>query len=258
MRRRKVIQLIGLLPLWSPMARPQQNSKIAKIGVLWHAGSADEERVYLDTLTKTFRDLGYIEGKNVAFVHRFPAERIDRFQSLANEIVGSNVDVAIAVTLAGAIALKQITNTVPIVFVAIPDPVGSGLVNSLAHPGGNLTGLSIIGADISGKRLSLFKEAVPTLSRVAILIEPKYPVSPIYIASYSEAARALGILSEPVAVQTPEAIEPVFSKISAEGFDGAIVNGGLLANEGARVGASALAHGMPTISIWAEKCPMAC
>jgi putative ABC transport system substrate-binding protein len=255
MRRREFIRLIGLSPVWPLKARAQQSTKIAKIGVLWHAGSADEERVYLDTLTKALANLGYIEGKNVTFIHRFPGERIDRYHSLAQELIDSDVDVVVAVTLAGAIALQQVTNAVPIVFVTVPDPVGSGLVVSLAHPGGNLTGLSIIATDTSGKRLSLFKEAVPTLSRVAVLVEPLDPVSSAYVASYSNAAKALDISLQPIAVRTPEAIEPVFLEISADGFDGAIVHGGLLSNEGPRVGASALAHRMPTVSIWAEKVP---
>jgi putative ABC transport system substrate-binding protein len=246
MRRRKFIRLVGLSPVWSLTAYAQQSAKIVKIGILWHAGNAGEEQVGLDTLTKALADLGYVEGKNVELLHKFPAERADRFHSLAKELVESNVDIIIAVTLAGAVALKQITSTIPIVFVAVPDPVGSSLVASLAHPGGNLTGLSMISADISGKRLGLFKEAVPKLDRVAILIVPSDPVSPAYVASYSRGAKALDMLLKPIAVPTPEAIEPAFSQISADGFDGAIVHGAMLATEGQRVGASALAHRMPT------------
>jgi putative ABC transport system substrate-binding protein len=167
MRRREFIALLGTVP-WTLPVRAQSGRKIAKIGVLWHAGSAEEEREYLTVLVKAFSDLGYIEGTNVEFLHKYPAEQPDRYPVLARELVESNVDVAIAVTSNGAVALKQITSTIPVVFVIVPDPIGLGVVASLAHPGGNLTGLSLVLTDLSGKFLALLKEAVPNLSSVAM------------------------------------------------------------------------------------------
>jgi putative ABC transport system substrate-binding protein len=168
MRRREFIALLGTSALpWTLTAKAQSGRKIARIGVLWHAGSAEEEREYLTVLIKAFSDLGYIEGKNVEFLHKFPAEQIDRYPILARELVESNVDVAIAVAVPGAVALKQITSTIPVVFVVVPDPIGLGLVASLAHPGSNLTGLSLLTIDLSGKVLSFLKEAAPNLSSVA-------------------------------------------------------------------------------------------
>ncbi|MCK1709095.1 hypothetical protein IVA83_08160 [Bradyrhizobium sp. 143] len=114
------------------------SGRVAKIGVLWHAGSAEEEKVYLDILTKAFNNLGYVEGKNVVFLHRFPAEQLERFRSLARELVESSADVIVAITAPGAVVLKQTTSTIPVVFAIVPDPVGTALVASLAHPGGNL------------------------------------------------------------------------------------------------------------------------
>src|SRR6266700_4910764 len=102
MRRREfIIRLAGLSAAWPLIAHAQQSTRIAKIGVLWHAGGADEEKVYLDILTKAFNELGYIEGKNVAFLHRFTAEQLERIRSLARELVLSNVDVIIAITVPG-------------------------------------------------------------------------------------------------------------------------------------------------------------
>ena len=141
------------------------------------AGSADEEEVYLSVLQKAFHDLGYVEGRNITLEHRFPAEQADRFRSMARELVESKVDVIIAVSALGAKEARQATRTIPIVVVIDPDPVGSGLIESLSHPGGNVTGLSLMAVDLSGKRLALFKEAVPNLSRVALMIDPKDPAS---------------------------------------------------------------------------------
>lgn len=219
--------------------------------MLWHAGSAEEEKIYLDVMTNAFRDLGYVEGRNVLFLHRFPAEQPDRFRSLAIELVESNVDVVIAITPLGAVTLKQI----PVVFAISPDPVGSGLVASLAHPGGNLTGLSTISSDLTGKRLSLLQEAIPRLSRVALIQDPSLGSDGIKnnVSLYSKAAKAMGLHLHPVEVPTPEAIDAVFSAIAGDCCDAAVVHGSMLNNEGARVGASALAHRVPTMSIFPER-----
>jgi putative ABC transport system substrate-binding protein len=156
MRRRQFMTFIGgAAAAWPIAARAQQSSnRIPVVGVLWHAGSAQEEDVYLSPLRKAFNDLGYVEGKNIILDNRFPAENPDRFRTLARELVDEKPDVIIAVTTLGAVELKKVTDTIPIVFVIVPDPVGFGLVKSLAHPGGNATGLSLMAIDLSGKLLS--------------------------------------------------------------------------------------------------------
>src|SRR5262249_30581166 len=161
MRRREFIALLGTSALpWTLTAEAQSNRKIARVGVLWHAGNAEEEHEYLTVFVKAFSDLGYVENKTIEFLHKFPAEQPDRYPVLARELVESNVDVAVAVTPPAATTFKQITSTIPVVFVIVPDPVGSGFVTSLANPGGNLTGLSALTGDLSGKLLALLKEAV--------------------------------------------------------------------------------------------------
>ena len=217
--------------------------------MLWHAGSADEEREYLPVLTNAFSSLGYIEGKNIKFEHRFPAERPDR---LATELIESKVDVIVAVTANGAKEIKQAKSAIPTVFVIVADPVGSGFLESLAHPGDNMTGLSLMSADMSGKRLALLKETVSNLSRVALLFDPTSRNLPLYISLYANAAKALGLFLQPVEVPTPDTIEDVFSAIARDGFDGAEVDGSMMFNERVRVGSSALAHKMPTITFIAE------
>jgi len=253
MRRREFIALLGTSALpWTRAAEAQLGRKIARIGVLWHAGSAEEEREYLTVLVKAFSDLGYFEGKNVEFLHKFPAEQLDRYPVLARELVESNVDVAIAVPPAAAVALKQITSTIPVVFVVIPDPIGLGLVASLAHPGSNLTGLSLSLGDLSGKSLALLKEAVPNLSSAAVffdqIVGPRIP-------GYAAAAKSLGLSFRSVEISAPAAIEPAFAQAQSDHVDGVIVSGSMLFNERARVGASALAHRLPAVSFISEMVP---
>jgi putative ABC transport system substrate-binding protein len=153
MERRQFIRLIGgAAAAWPLPARAQQSSnRIPVVGVLWHAASAEEEDVYLSVLVKAFNDLGYVEGKNIHFDHRFPAEKPDRFQTMARELVDLKPDVIIAVTAIGAVDVKKLTSTIPIVFVFVPDPIGLGLVEGLADPGGNATGLSLIAVDLTGQ-----------------------------------------------------------------------------------------------------------
>jgi putative ABC transport system substrate-binding protein len=217
-RRQFVVGLSGTAVAWPLAARAQQPPhKISVVGVLWHDASAEAEEVYLSVLRKAFNDLGYTEGKNIILEHRFPAEQPDRFRAFAQELVASNVDAIIAVTALGAIEAKRATSTIPIVFVLIANPVGKGLVESLARPGGNATGLSLMTNDLSGKRLGLLKEAVPNLSRVAILVDPRDPFAQDAIKAHQAAAKPLGISVWPTELTTPDDIEPAFSKIKRYG-----------------------------------------
>jgi putative ABC transport system substrate-binding protein len=169
MKRRAFITLLGgAAAAWPLAARSQQSSsKIPVVGVLWHAGSAEEEDVYLSVLVKAFNDLGYVEGKNIHLEQRFPAENPERFRTLARELVDEKPDAIITTSNLGTLEVKRATSTIPIVTALAQDPVGSGFVENLAHPGGNITGLSLMAVDLTGKRFALLKEAVPNLSRVA-------------------------------------------------------------------------------------------
>jgi putative ABC transport system substrate-binding protein len=259
MRRREFIAALvgGAAAVWPFATGAQQTSnKIPLVGVLWHAASAEEEDVYLNVLVKAFNDLGYFEGKNIRLEHRFPAENPDRYRTLGQELIEAKPDAIVAVTLAGAVALKKLTSTIPIIFVLLPDPVASGLVESLAHPGGNATGLSLMSVDLSGKRLELLKEAVPNLSRVALLLDLGSPLKERTIKANQTAAEALGISLWPAEVSAPDEIEAVFSKIAQDRADAVMrVPGTFLFNERARVGAAALAHRLPIMSYIAEEVP---
>lgn len=249
MQRREIITLLsGAALMWPLTARAQQVKRVPRVGVLWHAGSAEEEEVYLNALRNGFRDLGYIEGKNLNLEHRFPAEQPERFRALALELVEAKVDVIVAVAGIGGIEAKLATSTIPIVIATDPDPVGNGLVQSLAHPGGNVTGLSLMIIDLSDKRLGLFKELVPSLSRLAILVDPRDAFSTRIRAGYEKAAKAVGLRAQTVEVTNRDNIDSAFSSIARDGFDGAAIIGPMLLNERAQVGESALAHKIPTLS----------
>jgi putative ABC transport system substrate-binding protein len=251
-RRREFISLIGGAAATLPIAaRAQQSVKattISRIGVLWHAGSFAEEEIYLSVVRKAFNDLGYIEGKNIELIHRFPAEKPERFRALAQQLVESKVDAIIAVTALGAQEVKRATTTIPVVFVVVPDPVGIGLVESLPRPGGNLTGLSLMAVDLSGKRLSLLKEAVPKLSRVALLVDSTEPTAQRFTNAYRAAAGTLGLSLRPIDVPTPDAIDQAFSALAQEGADGVVMAGSAMQfNERSRIGSLALTQKLPTI-----------
>ncbi len=256
MRRREFLTLLGgTAAAWPLPSHAQQRKAMPRVGVLWHAANAKQEEEYLGALTKAFHELGYFEGKNIELDHRFPAEQPERFRTLAQELAESKVDVIVAVTGFGAKEAKRATGTIPIVVVADPDPVGNGLVESLARPGRNVTGLSLMTTDVSGKRFALFKEIVPKLARVAIVLDPRDPFSKPAGVVNERAAKTAGFLIQTFDVTTSDEIERAFSAIARDGFDGAFVVGAPMYNERAQVGASAMAHKVPTIAANAEQVP---
>jgi putative tryptophan/tyrosine transport system substrate-binding protein len=256
MRRRDVLALFGCAATALPFAaQAQQARKIPRVGVIWHAGSAEEEDVYLNVLTKAFSDLGYVDGKSIQLEHCFPAEQPERFRACAQGFVETKVDAIIAVSTLGAKEAKQATTTIPIVFVLDGDPVRTGLVESLARPGGNVTGFSLLALDLHGKRMALFRELVPNLSRMAIMFDPRDTAIQRIRGGYENAARALGISLQILEVTTPDEIERAFAAISRDGFDGVSVAGPLLFNERVRIGAAALKYKMPTMTLIAEMVP---
>jgi putative ABC transport system substrate-binding protein len=187
----------------------------------------------------------------------FPAENPERFRILARELVDAKLDAIIAVTPLGAVELKKLTSTIPIVFVLAGDPVGFGFVESLARPGGNATGLSLMTQDVSGKRLELFKEAVPNLSRVAVLTDVTDAFRDRLVKAYQASGERLGLSMWPVEVKTPEDIEPAFAKIAQDSANNGIIvgAGGLTFVLRGRIGAAALAYKIPVMAHVAEEIP---
>src|SRR5262245_12060185 len=206
MRRRDFIMLLGgaAAVAWPLAVRAQQTSQVPTVGILWHAGSIEDEAIYLKEIQQGLQALGYVEGRNINLVNTFANEEYERFNANAVDLVGRKVDVLVAVTLPAALAAQRATKTIPIVFVLVPDPVATKLVNSLAHPGGNITGLSQLALDLLPKRLELFKETVTPLSRIALLLNPSDPV--ITTRSIEQVRAAAGRLD--MSIQPIEAGKP--------------------------------------------------
>jgi putative ABC transport system substrate-binding protein len=248
MQRREFITLLGgAVAAWPLAARAQQPTKIPKIGVLWHAASAEEEAVYLSAVRQGLSDFGYVEGQNVTLENRFPAEIPERFVSLAAELAALKVNVLVAINRIAALAAQRATTTIPIVFVAIPDPVGSKLVASLAHPGGNITGLSNFAHDLTAKRVELLKSTVPNVSRVALLVNPNdIDSARVYVKESRAAADKLGLFIQPFEIRTPGDLVPAFDKMSDEHLNGVVVSqDGLFFATRKNIADLALARGLP-------------
>src|ERR1051326_1173022 len=165
MQRRDFIMLLGGAAAWPIAARAQQPGKIWRLGFIAHR----YERFY-DALFEGLRELGYVEGQNIVYERRYAKGRAERFEEFAGEMVALKADVIVVVTTPAAQAVMKVTTTIPIVHPAMIDP--SVLVDSLAHPGRNLTGGTSLFAELTGKRLELLKELVPSLSRTAVLWNP--------------------------------------------------------------------------------------
>jgi putative ABC transport system substrate-binding protein len=251
MRRREFVTLLGGAAVWPLVARAEQGTKIWRVGVLWYAANEREEAPFLNPFRQYLSELGYVEGKNLILENRFPAEQYDRFNAFAAELVEARVDVIVAPVIPAALAAQRATTAIPIVFLVINDPVGLKLVDSLAHPGRNITGLSNVQTDLSGKRLELFKDAIPTLLQVTLLSNPNFQTTKRFLNDYRAAARSLGLTVHEVEASTPEAIEPAIKAVAKE--SGLVVVGdNMLFNERKRIADLALANGLPSISNFAE------
>lgn len=222
MQRRKFIGLIGGVgALWPMAARSQSSRKMARIGYLG-AGIRTATPNPRDAFLQGLRDLGYIEGQNFVLVDRYADGQQERLPELAAGLVRLEVDIIMATTSGSAKAAKDATSTIPIVMAGSGDPVGLGLVASLARPGGNVTGPSMMNAEIVGKRMQLLKEVVPGLARVAVLTNSVNPIHAIFWRESAPAARKLGLELQAVEVSVPEDFEAAFA-VATRGNAGALI-----------------------------------
>ena len=241
-RRREFIITLGGAAAWQFAARAQQGGRIPRIGFLWHAGSREEESMNFEAVIEGFAKLGYVEGRNIILEHRFPNEEPERFRTMAAELVALNVDV-LMVTATGAPYLRDATTKIPIVFVAVPDPVSMRLVQSLARPGGNMTGLSNFGEELAAKRLQLLKELVPGLSRVALLVNRDLLSKGFYIEGSRMAADKLGLAIQVFELTSVEDLEPTFDAMVQAGMQAVtLAQGGFAFSRRATVAKLALAR----------------
>jgi putative tryptophan/tyrosine transport system substrate-binding protein len=244
-----VLTLCVVLLALCSSAEAQQPKKVPRIGYLSSNDPATES-ARAESIRLALRELGYIEGQNIAIEYRYMEGKRDRLPELAAELVGLNVDVV--VVFGGGEQMRAVMNTtktIPLVMAGQGiDPVAAGLINSLARPGGNVTGITNLSRELGGKRLELFKEAVPKLDRVAVLYDPAVGASVIEVKEYlPPAARALGLTIRSWEVRAADGFEKVFSALNKERPDGLYVTGGplMLAN-GKRIASLALKSRLPS------------
>jgi putative tryptophan/tyrosine transport system substrate-binding protein len=215
-----VVWLVALALASFRLAEAQQPKKVPRIGFV--AVSGDPNTSNIVEFRRGLRDLGYIEGKNILIEYRY-AEGVAEFPNLATELVRLKVDVIVVPSTAGAQAAKNATTTIPVVFTSVGDPVGTGVVASLARPGGNVTGLSNLSPELSGKQLELLKEAFPKISHVAVLWETANAGNAASLGEMKVAAEALRVTLQRLEFRGPDDFEPAFSAIKRERASALIV-----------------------------------
>jgi putative tryptophan/tyrosine transport system substrate-binding protein len=201
-----------LLPIHSGFAAA---GKTHRIGILFGTTRAFNT-ARIETFRKTLRELGYVEGKNIVIEYRYADGQLDLLPVLASELVQLKVDVIVTSATSGVLAAKNASGTIPIVFTALGDPVGSGLVASLARPGGNVTGLSILATELSGKRLELLKEAFPKVTRAVMLWNPTSSGESLQFKETQEVAKTLGVQLLSMEVQVANDFETGFQLAKKE------------------------------------------
>jgi putative tryptophan/tyrosine transport system substrate-binding protein len=223
MQRREFITLFGgILAAWPLAARAQQPAKIPRIGFLGNS-TATMEANLIGPLRDGLRELGYEEGRNVIIEFRWADGKYDQFPALVAELLAAKVDVIITAGTPATLAIKKATSTVPLVFIAVGDPVGTGVVPNLGRPGGNITGLSSIAPDLEGKRLELLREVVPKLSHVAFFLNPANAFHTASMRQARVAAQSLGIKLQPMEVNKSEQLDGAFASIVKEKPDALLI-----------------------------------
>jgi putative ABC transport system substrate-binding protein len=246
MRRRAFIRLVGgSAAAWSFAARAQQLSKLPTLGFL---GSATPSSwgPWITVFLQRLRELGWIEGRNVAIEVRWGEGRSERFAEIAAEFVRLKVDVIVTGGNA-ALSVRQATSVIPIVFAVAADPVGSGLVASLARPGGNVTGLSMGSADVVGKRLELLREVVPGLRRLAIMANAGYSATVLEMNEAQKAARMVSLDAVTLEIRRTEDIAPAFETLRGSAQALYVCTDPLVSFNLARINTLALGGRLPTM-----------
>jgi len=246
MRRRAFISLLGGAAAWPLAARAQQPGKLPTIGFLV-AGTPSSHGQWVAALVRRLHELGWIEGRTVAIEYRWAEGRTDRFDEIAAEFVRHKVDVIVTSATAAIVAAKQATSVIPIVFAAAGDPVETGLVASLARPGGNVTGLSIQQTDVAAKRLEFLREVVPGLRRLAILANVDGPAVLLDMREVQTTARPLGLEVVTSEIRRGEDIAPAFETLKGRADALYVCIDPLVHSHRIRINTLALAARLPTM-----------
>jgi putative ABC transport system substrate-binding protein len=244
-RRDLITLLAGAAVAWPLSARPQQAGSGYTVGIF---SAGDDNAGLSSVLFDALRELGWAEGKNVRFERRYAENRLERLPELAGDLVRVKVDVIAAAGTLAPLAAKRATSTIPIVMTAAGDPLGSGLVASLARPGGNVTGLSLMVPDLGGKRLELLGEVLPQLARVAVLWNAANPYSALVFKETEAAGRTLGIEIQSLEVRTPDDFDGAFDATRRQRPDALItVEDPLTVNHRKRIADFAVVQQLPSL-----------
>jgi putative ABC transport system substrate-binding protein len=245
-RRRFIASMVGAIVSAPLAAQAQQAGKVYRVGFLWDSPAVFPEA--FEAFRQGLRDLGYVEGRNIAIEYRWAEGKPERMRELAEELVRLKVDVIMAPSSVYTGAAMRATSTIPIIFMSHADPLGSGHVASLARPGGNITGLSIMMTETNVKGLEMFKEAVPGLSRVAVIWDSATPSHGPGLKAVEAAGPALGLRIQSVAVRSAKEYDDAFSAIIRERANGVLVLSTPLFIAGAkRLAELALTHKLPSL-----------
>ncbi len=245
--RRTLICAIAGAPLAAGLAgRAQTPGKVYRIG--WLSSGPWGGTQPLEAFNQGMRELGWVEGRHYVVDNRYSEGHSERFPALAADLVQRKVDLLVGSGTPHTTALKNATATIPIIFYAVSDPVGSGLVASLARPGGNVTGRGGLGPGTQAKQLELLREVVPKASRIATLFNPALSFHAAIAAEVEPAARRLGITLRPIELRSPDDIDAAFATLAREPVDALLIFGqGFLYQNGARVAKLAIEQRLPAI-----------
>jgi len=251
MKRRELMTLLGGAAMaWPLAARAQQAGKLPTIGLLV-PGTPSSHGQWFASLVQRLHELGWMEGRNVAIKYRWAEGRSERYTEIAAEFVRLKVDVIVTTGPAAAQA-KKVTSVIPIVLALSGDPVGAGLVASLARPGGNVTGLSMQLPDAAGKRLELLREVVPSFSRLAIMVNVGFPDAVLEASEAQAMARSLGLEVATLEIRRAEDIVPAFESLKDHADALYVTADALLNNNRIRINTLALGTRLPTMHDFRE------
>jgi len=251
MRRRKFVALLGGVAAWPFAARAQQKA-MPVIGVL-NTGSLSPSSPFMDAFRQGLSEAGYVEGQNLAIEYRWAEGHYDRLPALAADLVDRKVDLIMASSPPSALAAKSATSTIPIVFRSGADPVGDGLIASLAHPGGNLTGVSFIADELTAKRLALLSELVPRAGVIALLMNPNNATAERVIRDVQEAARTNGLQLHVLKASSEREIDSAFASLVQLHVDALVVGADpFLSTRREQLVTLASRRAVPAIYAWRE------
>jgi putative ABC transport system substrate-binding protein len=246
MRRRDFVTLIGAAAAWPLAARGEQMAALPKIGILG-SGTPSSEGQWYGALVERLRALDWIEGRTISLEHRWAEGRIERYADIAAEFVRIKVDVIVTAGSGPVAAARRATSVIPIVFAAAADPVGTGLVASLPRPGGNATGLSIQGPELTGKRLGLLREVVPGVRRLVIMGNPDTPGAALEMREMQARANAVGLEVAVSEIRRAEDIAAAFEVLKGRADALYVAPDPLMSTQRIRINALALAARLPTL-----------